>query len=330
MVRCVLAGDVGGTNTNLGLYAVGPRRTLSLRRERAYPSQHYGGLDEVVREFLAAGSERTAAAAFGIAGPVFEGVVVTTNLPWKVEASQLARVIGCDRVQLMNDLETTAYGALFLPPGDIHTLNHGTPRRGHCAVIAAGTGLGQALLFWDGKRYRPSASEGGHADFAPRNDLQAALFAFLQQHYPRVSYEHVLSGPGLYNIFRFFDEGLKRPVDACVRERLKTEDPSAVVGEAGVVGTCRTCGEVVNTFVSIYGAQAGNLALTLMAVGGVFVGGGIVTRVLPKMTTGVFMEAFTAKEPFTDLMQEIPVRIILNANASRLGAAHTAAELMEE
>ncbi len=330
MLRCVLAGDIGGTKTNLGLYAVGPQHALSPLRERSYSSHQYGGLDAVVREFLAGRSERPAAAAFGIAGPVFEGVVVTTNLPWKVEANQLAGVIGCDRVRLMNDLETTAYGALFLPPGDIHTLHHGTPRRGHCAVIAAGTGLGQALLFWDGKRHRPAASEGGHADFAPRGDLQAAFFDFLRQQYPRVSYEHVLSGPGLYNIFRFFDEGLQRPVDPGVRDRLKTQDPSAVVGEAGVSGTCATCEEAVNMFVSVYGAQAGNLALTLMAVGGVFIGGGIVTKMLPKMTAGGFMEGFTAKEPFTDLMREIPVRIILNPKASRLGAAQVAAELLDE
>lgn len=326
----VLAGDIGGTKSNLALYAVEPLGRPSLLRTQSFPSSHYDGLDAIVREFLGGGTEHPVAAAFGVAGPVFDNAVVTTNLPWKIEAGHLARVIGCERVRLLNDLETTAYGALFLPADDIRTLNEGTPRRGHCAVIAAGTGLGQALLFWDGRRYRPSATEGGHADFAPRTDLEAELFQFLRHHYVRVSYERVLSGPGLHNIFRFLDEGLKRPVDSQVRARLATEDPAAVIGEAGVSGTCRTCAEAVATFVSIYGAQAGNLALTLLAVGGVFIGGGIVTKMLPTMTTGIFMEAFTAKQPFVELMQAIPVRIILNQDTSRLGAAHVAAELVTE
>lgn len=328
MDRYVLAGDIGGTKTNLAVYAVAGERRLSLIREAAFPSKEYRGLEDVVRQFLDGSAEQPAAAAFGIAGPVFDGVVVTTNLPWKVEADALAHVVGCPRVHLMNDLETTAYGALFLPDDEIHTLNAGTPRRGHRAVIAAGTGLGQAALFWDGKRYRPSATEGGHTDFAPRDATQIELFEFLRRHYPRVSYERVLSGPGLFNIFRFLDEGLQRPVAAEVRARLQSEDPSAVVGAAGVAGTCRTCAEAVDIFLSIYGAQAGNLALTLMAVGGVYIGGGIVTKMLPKMTTGIFMDAFTAKQPFAEMMAHIPVRIILNPKASRVGAAHAAVDLI--
>lgn len=326
MMTYVLAGDVGGTKTSLALYSVDRERSLQLTRAQAFPSRQYAGLENVVREFLRAGSEPVATAAFGVAGPVFDAAVVTTNLPWRIETHTLARVIGCERVRLLNDLETTAYGALFLPPGEILTLNAGTPRHGHCAVIAAGTGLGQAMLFWDGARYRPSATEGGHEDFAPRNELQMELLRFLLQRYSRVSYERVLSGAGLYNIFRFLDEGLKHPVDPGVRERLKTEDPGAVVGDAGISGTCRTCAEAVTTMVSIYGAQTGNLALTLMAVGGVYIGGGIVTRILPAVVKGAFMEAFTAKQPFAELLQSIPVRIILNPSASRLGAAHLAAE----
>jgi glucokinase len=326
----VLAGDIGGTKSSLALYGVEAGGRLALIREASFPSRQYAGLEDVARTFLESDMERPAAAAFGVAGPVLDGVVVTTNLPWHVEAASLARAIGCPRVRLLNDLETTAYGALFQPREQICTLNIGTRRRGHCAVIAAGTGLGQAVLFWDGARYHPAATEGGHADFAPRDATQIALLEFLLERYPRVSWERVLSGPGLHNLFRFLDEGLHRPVAAAMRQRMQQEDPSAVVGSAGVAGSCATCSEAVELFVSLYGAQAGNLALAVMALGGMYIGGGIVTKLLPKMTGGAFMEAFTAKQPFADLMAEIPVHILLNPQTSRIGAAHAAAELVEQ
>jgi glucokinase len=327
----VLAGDIGGTKTNLAIYAVAGVRHLSPLREASFPSRQFSSLGDIVRTFLASGTERVAAAAFGIAGAVHGEVVVPTNLPWAaVEAGNLSSEIGGGRVRLMNDLATTAYGALFLPPDEIHTLNPGQPKAGNRAIIAAGTGLGQAVLFWDGTRYHPSSSEGGHADFAPRTETEIALLQFLLTEYARVSYERVLSGPGAFNIFRFLDVALKRPVAPVVREGLKNaENPSAVVGEAAMAGTCRTCEEVLDLFVSIYGAQAGNLALSTMAVGGVYIGGGIVTRILPKITTGTFMQAFVAKQPFAELMADVPVRIILNTKTSQLGAAHAAAELVE-
>jgi glucokinase len=328
MVQYVLAGDIGGTKTNLAVYAVDHPKQMVLVREAAFPSGEYDGLEAVIGEFLRAGKESIAAGVFGVAGPVRDGVVLTTNLPWTVEDTTLARAMGGARVRLMNDLETTAYGALFLPPNEIHTLNEGKPGWGNCAVIAAGTGLGQAFLFWDGVRYRPAATEGGHADFAPRDEKEAALLHFLRKQYPRVSYERVLSGPGLVNIFRFLDEALGRPVHPTVRDRMKTEDPAAVIGEAGVQGTCGTCAEAVEMFVSFYGAQAGNLALTVMGVGGVYIGGGIVTKMLPKMTTGVFMDAFLAKGRFAEFMAAIPVHILLNPKTSQIGAAQAASELL--
>jgi glucokinase len=330
-VKYVLAGDIGGTKTNLALYSVEAPQRLSLVREASFPSKSYTALEEIVEKFLSAGHQEIAAGSFGIAGPVSGGVVQPTNLPWKViEAASLARQIGCPRVRLMNDLATTGYGARFLPPEEILVLNEGEQRPGHCAVIAAGTGLGQAMLFWDGKRHRPSSTEGGHADFAPRNAKEIELLQFLLGRFPRVTYERVLSGPGAVNIFRFLDEGLKRPVAPEVRERMKREDPAAVIGRAALEGTCKTCEEVLDMFVSIYGAQAGNLALTVFATGGIFIGGGIVTRILPKMTGGAFMNSFRDKQPFAALMAEIPVRIILNPKASQIGAAHAAAELIRD
>jgi len=361
MAEHVLAGDIGGTKTALALYAVArpdepatrPRhaaapvtqperdvtpRRLTLLREASFPSPRYTGLEEVVRAFLAAGSERVAAAAFGIAGPIVDDAVTTTNLPWRVEGAALARVLGVaegtrgrggSRVRLMNDLEATALGALSLAPNDLLTLNAGTARSGNRAVIAAGTGLGQAILFWDGAQHRPVATEGGHVEFAPRDDRETALLAFLRRTFTHVSYERIVSGPGLANIFRFLDEDLRRPVTPAVRERMQHEDAGAVIGEAGVAGACPACAEAVEIFLAVYGAQAGNLALAAMAIGGVYVGCGIVTKMLPRMTTGSFLRSFTAKGRYTQLMTEIPVHFILNPRTAQLGAARAACALLD-
>jgi glucokinase len=325
----ILAGDIGGTKTTLAVYAVEQPPQISLIREASFPSRRYDSLETVIKEFLANSSERIEAGVFGVAGPVFDEQVITTNLPWRVTTAGVAAVMGCDRVRLMNDLETTAYGALFLPSHEFHTLNAGKPRRGHRAVIAAGTGLGQAFLFWDGARYRPAATEGGHVDFAPRDEREVELLQFLRKEYSRVSYERLLSGPGLFNIFSFLDQALHKPVAADVRERLQTEDPAVVIGQAGVTGLCGTCVEAVDIFLGLYGAQAGNLALTVMSVGGVYVGGGIITKLLPRLAEGAFMRAFVAKGRYEQFMAEIPVCIILNPAASQFGAAQAACELLD-
>jgi glucokinase len=330
-VKFILAGDIGGTKTDLAIYSVsaverngGP----SVVREGTFPSRRHKGLDRLVAEFLAVEGETIRAAAFGIAGPVLDDRVKTTNLPWVVRRASLARLLGTERVRLMNDLESMAYGGLFLPPKQIHRLARGKRREGTIAVIAAGTGLGQGFLFWDGERHHPVGTEGGHIDFAPRDDKELALLVYLQKKFSRVSYERVLSGPGLVNIFSFFDEELGRPVSPRVRQRLKTEDPGAVIGESGVAGSCPTSVEAVETFVSLYGAQAGNLALTVMALGGVLVGGGIARKLLPKMTNGLFMRSFLDKGRYRDLMSTIPVGVLMNRKTGLLGAAHAAADLL--
>lgn len=329
MTTYLLAGDVGGTKTTLAIYASEDAAPLILVREAWFPSQYYEGLEPILSGFLRSGNESIAAAAFGLPGPVLEGEVQTTNLPWHVTVADIARVIACPRVRLMNDLETTAYGALYLPETATHTLNIGVPRRSNRAVIAAGTGLGQAFLAWDGVRYRPMATEGGHADFAPRNEQEIELFRFLHQQYGHVSYERLLSGPGLFNIFTFLDQALHRPVASVVRERLLSEDPAAVVGQAGVTSLCSTCEEAVDLFLSVYGAQAGNLALTVLALGGVYIGGGIITKLLPRLPQSGFLPSFLNKGRHTALMAEIPVSILLNPATSQLGAAHAARDLLE-
>lgn len=329
MAQCVLAGDVGGTKTNLAIYAPSGAGRLMLVREATVHSRDAASLEVVVGDFLSGARERIAAAAFGVAGPVLGGVVDVTNLPWHIEAEALGRAIGCARVRLLNDLETTAYGALHVDAHELLVLNAGEPLAGNRAVIAAGTGLGEGLLFWDGARYHPSASEGGHVDFGPRDAREEALLRFLRPRVGRVTWERVLSGPGLHNVFTYLVEGEGRVPAEAVRARLGREDPSAVIGEVGVAGGCPVCVEAVDLFVSLYGSQAGNLGLTALAVGGVYIGGGIVTKLLPKITAGGFLQAFLDKEPHQALMRRLPLAVILTPKASLLGAAHVAAEMVD-
>ncbi len=326
----VLAGDIGGTKTALSLHQLGDDGAITQLRAQTFPSREFAGLEQVISAFLD-GRETVTAAAFGIAGPVVDDAVRTTNLPWHVERRRLSQLLGGAPVRLMNDLESTAFGALFLPQNELLVLNPGVARPGHRAVIAAGTGLGEALLHWDGSAHTPVATEGGHADFAPRTTTEDALLAFLRRRFgTHVSYERVVSGPGLHNVFQFLDEELGRPVAPEIRSRMAAEDPSAVIGEAAVAGACPTCREAVELFLDAYGAQAGNLALTAMATGGVYVGGGIVTKLVPLVRDSAFMRAFVAKGRYTELMSEIPVAVILNPRTALIGAIRAASALAKD
>jgi glucokinase len=307
----------------------GAPQGLTPVRHATFPSRDHAGLEEVIARFLGDDAGPIAAAAFGIAGPVVDDAVVTTNLPWHIRGSALRARLGTEYVRLLNDLEATAYGALITPPDTLHTLNAGVARPGNRAVIAAGTGLGQALLFWDGTQHVPVATEGGHTDLAPRDEIEHELLRWLERKYDgHVSYERTVSGHGLANIFAFLDEQCRMPVSAETRHRLAHEDPAAVIGQLGATGACATAVAAVERFVSIYGAQAGNLALTVMATGGVYVGGGIVNKLLPAMTSGTFVQAFIAKGRYQHLMTEIPVWIIRDPDAGLHGAAHVAASLI--
>jgi glucokinase len=306
----------------------GAGRAPALIRSETFPSRDHAGLEEVIARFLGAAPPPITAASFGIAGPVVDDAVVTTNLPWRILAASLRERLGTPHVRLLNDLEATAYGALVLPSDKLATLNAGVARTGNRAVIAAGTGLGQALLFWDGTRHVPVATEGGHADFAPRDEVEHDLLRWLERKYDgHVSYERTVSGHGLVNIFTFLDEHCRMPVSDETRRRFEHEDPAKVIGELAATGACGTAIAAVERFVAIYGAQAGNLALTVMATGGVYVGGGIVTKMLAAMTRGGFVRAFVAKGRYERLMREIPVWIILDPDAGLHGAAHVAASL---
>ncbi|MBI2155197.1 MAG: glucokinase [Candidatus Rokubacteria bacterium] len=324
----LLAGDVGGTKTVVALFearASGPR----LVREAVFPSPEFKSLEAVVSRFLEEGpSVRIAAACFGVAGPVVDGRCVTTNLPWQVDEGGLAKAIPAPRVRLLNDLEAAAYGVLTLPPREVEPLQVGKARKGNMVLIAAGTGLGEAILVWDGARHRVIPSEGGHADFAPRNDLEMDLLRFLQKEFGHVSYERVLSGPGLHNIYRFLRDTGHAPEPPWLGDRLRSGDPSAVVSEVGLAGGHPLCVTALELFVSIYGAEAGNLALKALAVGGVYVGGGIAPKIRAKLVDGNFLAAFCDKGRYASLLGSIPLRLVLNPRAPLLGAAQVASELL--
>jgi glucokinase len=322
----VLAGDIGGTKTHLALYALASGRPRLLREAR-FASRDFNGLDQLAGRFL--DGERVAAAAFGIAGPVVDGEVRTTNLPWHVLPRQLEPVLGTTAIHLLNDLEATALGALHLPADRLLTLQAGHARPGNIAVIAAGTGLGQAYLHWDGARHRPQATEGGHVEFGPTTEDDDALLRFARTRFEHVSWERVVSGQGFSVFLEFMLTVRRRTPSTEVRERLaRGDDPGAVVGEAAVAGSCEVCAEIVRWFWRLYGAQAGNLALSVLSLGGVLVGGGIVLRLLPVLDREAFLAAFLAKGRYRALMASLPVQVILEPTTALLGARRAALDLL--
>jgi glucokinase len=324
----ILAGDIGGTSTRLAVFDIEGHRLVPIV-ERRLSSRDYATLGAAVREFMSSYNVRLAAACFGIAGPVKRGHVETSNLAWVVDASELARDLGVETVWLMNDLEAHAYGLEDLGDEDMLVLNAGAPDSaaggGNAAVISAGTGLGEAGIYWDGQRRRPFACEGGHADFAPRNDREADLLRYLLTRFEHVSYERVLSGPGLYNVYQFLRDTGGGAEPRWLTDQMREQGAPAAISRAGLEGTCELCVEALDLFTSLYGGEAGNLALKLMATAGIYVGGGIAPRIVDKLKSGTFMKAFVAKGRMTPLMQSIPVRVVLNDRTGLIGAARYAA-----
>jgi glucokinase len=287
-------------------------------------SRDFPSLSAASRQFMSSHDVRATSACFGIAGPVARGRVRTPNLPWVVDADEVARNLGLKSVWLINDLEANAYGLNALDEEDFAVLNAGCPDAGgNAAVISAGTGLGEAGLYWDGQRHRPFACEGGHADFAPRTEREADLLRYLLRRFERVSYERVLSGPGLHNVYMYVRDSRKAGEPAWLTERMREGAPAAIT-RAALDGTCELCVEALDLFTSMYGAEAGNLALKLMATGGIYIGGGIAPKIVEKLRSGTFMKAFVAKGRMRPLMLSIPVRVVLNDRAALIGAARYA------
>jgi glucokinase len=321
----ILAGDIGGTHARIAAFSVDGGR-VRLTTEQIYPSHEHQNLESALRAFLTAHHVLASTACFGVAGPVRKGLAVLPNLGWTVDASSLAREIGIERVGLINDLEANAYGIAALDASDLTAINPGAPDAiGNAAVISAGTGLGEAGLYWDGKILRPFACEGGHSDFAPTDPLQTAMLLWLQKQYAHVSWEHVLSGNGLFNIYRFLRDSGRGEEPAWLTEELKNGDPPAVITRSALEKTSALCEMAIDLTVALLGAEAANLALKIMATGGVYLGGGIAPRIVSKLKEPAFMRAFTNKGRMSDMLKAVPVKVILNDGAALLGAARCAA-----
>jgi glucokinase len=324
----ILAGDVGGTKIDLALCKF-DRGQLQTVHEHKFHAKDFRGLAQVVETFLDECKQTTGqspdvlSACFGVPGPVRNGRLKLTNLPWELDAAKLAVELNIQHVFLINDLEANGYGIPELAPEQILTLSKGDPAaEGNRGLIAAGTGLGEAILVWNGQKHLPIASEGGHSDFAARNEEEIELFRYLQKAVGgRVSSERVVSGLGLANIYAFCRDVKGLPEPAWLKDRMRTEDPNAVIGELGESGASDLCVETLNIFISAYGAEAGNLALKILSVGGMYVGGGIAPKLLKKMQDGTFMKAFTDKGRLSGLLVHMPVLLILESRAALMGAA---------
>ncbi len=319
----ILAGDIGGTKTNLAYFTTDGSK---LRPElvKSYRSQDFGSLNEVLQRLLSEHPAEITAAAFGIAGPIVDGRSTLTNLGWQVDSREVSTLLKLSTIGLINDLEATAYGTLRLSEDEKLVLNAGIPQRhAPIAVIAAGTGLGEGGLIWDGERYRTIPSEGGHTEFGPRNELEIELLRFLLKKYSRVSYERIVAGPGIVNLYEFFRSKSDYAEPLWLKEKMTTGDPSAAISQAGMEASDPVCVEVVKLFASLYGAEAGNLALKILGTGGVYVGGGIAPKIISAIKQH-FMDGFTTKGRYSSLMKQMPVCVILNDKTALMGAAHYA------
>jgi glucokinase len=317
----VLSGDIGGTKTRLAVIAVDGIR-LRTEREQSYASREYALFEDLLGDFIR-GSVAPSRAAFGIAGPVQGRVAQTTNLPWRVDADALQNKFGLGKCVLLNDLEATASSLPALGAEDMLTLQAGAPHDagGNAAVIAAGTGLGEAGLFWNGVRHQPFATEGGHASFSPSDDTEIALLQHLQQRHAHVSWERIISGPGLVMLHEFLCLHRNVPVPDWLRLEMQQGDAAASIANAALSGRDEFCVDTLDWFARLYGAEAGNLALKVMSRGGLYLGGGIAPKILPFLKNGAFLDAFCNKGRMRPLLEAMPVKVILNDRAALYGAA---------
>lgn len=320
MPRVILAGDIGGTKAQLALFASGSHPRSPVLEERL-PTNGSPSLEALVRQFLTRANARPTRCVFGIAGPVSDNTCITTNLPWHVDGHAMSTDLGAP-VSLLNDLEATAWGLSTLTEADLLVLQPGVRTPGNRALIAAGTGLGEAILMQDGERWRPMPSEGGHTDFGPTDSLEDELLRWLRGKYGRVSYERILSGPGLADLYRFFRETRRGQEPSEVATAFDAaEQPAAIVTQTALDGSCERARLTLDRFVKIYGAEAGNLALKSLALGGVFVGGGIAPRMIPALTRGGFMQSFFEKGRLSPVLTRIPVSVVLDPKTAVWGAA---------
>ena len=327
----ILAGDIGGTKTNLALYKVVDNH-LVLNNKEQFASQEYATFSEVIKSFLQqCGISSLDALCLGIAGPIINGNCRTTNLPWEINSLELRELTQTKNVYLLNDLEATAYGMLYLDESDFIELNpYAKQQDGNRAVIAAGTGLGEAMLFYNGTTYHPIGSEGGHTDFAPLTEQQDELLKWLRKRYPEhVSIERILSGPGIYTLYEFLKEqGFAKEPQLMISAQ-SSADKSAIISECALKHNDALSLETLRLFVEIYGAEAGNLALKSLSLGGVYIGGGIAPKILPLLENGNFMKSFVSKGRFESLLRVMSVKLSINQETALLGAVNFAKDKLK-
>jgi glucokinase len=325
----ILAGDIGGTNTRLAFFDV---RAGQLQRvsERTYPSREHASLDDIVADFISTQQTRAAAAGIGIAGPVRDGISHATNLPWIIDARRLGQRTGIPSVVLLNDLEANGYGIATLAPSDFAVLQQGASgAEGNAVIISPGTGLGEGVLYWDGKQHWPLPSEGGHASFAPEDELQDDLLKYLREQFGHVSWERVVSGPGLFNIYKFLRDTGGEEEPPWLTQELAGEDPARAISQVALEGRSALCEKALDLFVILLASECGNMALKVLATGGVYLGGGIPPKILPKLKTLLFLKAFSNKGRFRAVLEAMPVRVILNEYTALRGAARRASMLLQ-
>lgn len=318
----LLAGDIGGTKTRLALFS-GIRKIIY---EEKFVSHEFTNLSHIVKIFLSKRKVSPKKACFAVAGPVHNGKCQATNLPWLIDAKKLAKDLKISSVFLINDLESVGYGIPSLNSKELFCLNKGKARGGNAAIVAAGTGLGEAGLYWDGKKHHPFPSEGGHTDFGARTEVEMELYRYLKKKYPHISYERIVSGPGIHNIYKFLIAMRLEKEKPEIRARILKEDPPRVITEAAMKNECAACMHAVDWFISLYGAEAGNVALKFLALGGIYIGGGIAPKIVKEMPDlpKLFMRSFLDKGRFAPLLSEVPVHVILNENIGLFGAANYA------
>ena len=315
----ILAGDIGGTHARLALFQESGE--FQIVKEAKYSSKSHKSLEEIIHLFLQEHRANVQSASFGVAGAVREGKCQATNLPWTVDAQKLKEELKIPIVHIMNDLEANAYGIRCVSVDELFVIHQGHKQLGNQALIAAGTGLGEAGVYWDGKRLYPFACEGGHCDFAPRNTEEYELYLFLQRRFRHVSYERVVSGPGILSIYQFLTETGRFKAEPEILHQMHERDPSSVITEYGTNILDPACTAAVDMFISIYGAEAGNLALKFLALGGFYIGGGIAPHLAERIKSGAFHASFIDKGRFSELLSSIPIYLIMNSKTALLGAA---------
>jgi glucokinase len=325
----VLAGDIGGTKAVLALFKQEKSKLLCVYKQ-TYLCAEYQSLSQVLTSFLLDASQsQVSSVCLGVAGPIVNGDCFATNLKWNITCREISEILVTDHVCLINDLEAAAWGVLSLPENTFIELNPDAEQaQGNVAVLAAGTGLGEAIMHWDGEIFRSIATEGGHTDFAPANEQEAKLLNFLRKKHPdHVSYERLVSGEGLYNIYQFFKQS-GSVVSPAIEDALREGDPPAIIGEAGVSGSDALSQKALIVFCQIYGAEAGNLALKCLPYGGIYLAGGIAPKILPMLQEGCFLQSFLSKGRYQNILKKMPVRVCLDQEAGLLGACEKALALI--